>query len=310
MQDVFDLNYYFCLMKKALLQLHLAVLLWGFTGVLGKLISLDAVVLVWWRMLLAAAGFWLLFLFQAKPVKLAWKDIGIIAGNGTILALHWVCFYASIKMSNVSVALTCLATSGLFSALAEPLLNRRRVDPAELLFGFLALAGVGIIYYNNLLFSTGIYVGLLSSLLTVLVSVINKKFTAVYQPDTIAVYQLSGGFVGLTLLLPFFFKGQMPVHFLPSGSDWLWLIFLSWLCTMVTFSLYIRALKKVTAFTVNLSLTLEPVYGIALAFLFFREDKTFDYTFYIGFVFIIMAVLMELFIKVRKHKKDQMAMMN
>lgn len=297
-------------MKKALLQLHLAVILWGFTGVFGKLINLDAVVLVWWRLFLASAGFWLLFLVQGKPVKLAWKGIAIIAGNGTILALHWVCFYASIKMSNVSVALTCLATSGLFSALAEPLFYRRRADPAELLFGLLALAGVAIIYYTNIDFSTGIYVGLLSSLVTVFVSLINKKLTGVYQSDTIAVYQLSGGFAGLTLLLPLFFKGELPAHFLPTGNDWLWLMLLSWLCTMVTFSLYIRALKKVTAFTVNLSLTLEPVYGIALAFLIFREDKMLDVSFYIGLLFISMAVAMELFLKVRKHKKDQLAMMN
>ncbi len=299
--------FYFYPMKKALLQLHLAVLLWGFTGVFGKLIHLDAVLLVWWRMLITAISFWVLFFFQGKLQKPAWKDIVRIAGNGVILALHWVCFYASIKMTNISVALTCLATSGLFSALVEPIFFKKKINHIEIVFGSLALVGVGIIYYANLQFSSGIYIGLLAALLTVFVSIINKKFTSIYEANTITVYQMSGGFVGLSILLPIFFSQGLPKQILPETFDWLWLLILCWICTMLTFSLYIRALKKVSAFTVNLTLTLEPVYGILLAFILFREDKMMSNSFYLGLFIILLSVLLDLFMKIRKQQKKEIA---
>lgn len=294
-------------MKKALLQLHLAVLLWGFTGVFGKLIHLDAVLLVWWRMLITSLSFWILFFFQGKLYKPAIKDMALIAGNGVILALHWVCFYASIKLANISVALTCLATSGLISALVEPIFFKRKTNPIELVFGTMAIIGVGIIYYSNLQFSNSIYIGLLSALLTVFVSIINKKFTGIYDSNTITVYQLTGGFVGLTLLLPIFFYSGLPNQIFPVNLDWLWLIMLCWICTMLTFSLYIRALKKVSAFTVNLTFTLEPVYGIILAFLLFREDKLMSNSFYFGLCIIILSVLLDLMLKIKKQRKNKLA---
>ncbi len=296
-------------MKKALVQLHIAVLLWGFTGVFGKLIQLDAVLLVWWRMLITSISFWMLFLFQKKLQKPNAKDILGIAGNGIILALHWVCFYASIKMANISIALTCLATSGLFSALVEPLFFKKKINPLEIVFGGLALVGVGMIYYANLQFSIGIYIGLLSALLTVFVSIFNKKFTHIYEANTIAVYQMTGGFVGLSILLPIFYSGGLPTQIFPENMDWLWLLILCWVCTMLTFSLYIRALKKVSAFTTNLTFTLEPVYGIVLAFLLFREDRLMSTSFYFGLLLILLSVVLELVMKMRQEHKNELSVL-
>ncbi len=281
-------------MKPALLRLHLAVFLWGFTGVLGKLISLNEGLLVWWRLLITVISLWLLFWIKGSIEKIALRDFFKIAAIGTVLAFHWLFFYGSIKYANVSIALTCLSTTGLMSAVIEPLFFRRRIDFFEILLGLFALAGITIIYFSNLQFSTGIFIGLLSALFTVIVSVMNKKIVAGYKPLAITLYQLTGGFAGLTLLMPLYNYLFPASNFYPQTWDWLWLFILSWCCTIFTFVLYINALKKVSAFTINLTLTLEPVYGIILAFLVFHENKSLSNNFYIGFALILLAVLIQM----------------
>jgi len=277
-------------MKKAFLQLHAAVFLWGFTGVLGRLITLNETALVWYRLAFTTVSLWVLFYFFLKIKKLPWRSVFYIAFIGTIQALHWVCFYGSIKYANVTIALTCLATSALISSLLEPLVLKKKFDPLEILLGFFAIAGIIIIYNSHLNFSTGIIIGLLSALLTVIVSVLNKKMIDRYEPASITLYQLTGGFAGLSLLLPFFYYFyDVPLTY-PSSMDWLWLIVLSWVCTIFTFFLYINSLKKISAFTMNLTLTLEPVYGIILAFFIFKENEHLNNWFYLGFGLISFAV--------------------
>ncbi len=290
-------------MKAALIRLHISVFLWGFTGVLGRLITLNEGLLVWWRLCITVVSLWILFIIRKQVNKIAFKDFLKIASIGTILSLHWLCFYGSIKYSNVSIALTCLATSGLFSAVVEPIFFRRRVDFFELLLGLFALVGIAIIYFSNLKFSVGIYIGLLASLLTVLVSVMNKKVVSGYESKTITLYQLTGGFLGLTLLMPFYNYLFPSDNYLPQPLDWLWLFILSWCCTILTFVLYISALRKVSAFTINLTLTLEPVYGILLAFALYHENKYFSYTFYIGFLLILIAVFIQMMRIVQQQRK-------
>lgn len=277
-------------MKKALVQLHAAVFLWGFTGVLGRAISLDAILLVWYRLLITALSLWLLFYVQRKISRIPNRSVLLIGGLGFVQALHWVFFYGSIKYANVTIALTCLSTSALLSSLIEPLVLRKRFDAFEILLGLFAIAGIAIIYNTHVHFSVGIIIGLLSALLTVLVSVFNKKIVDQYAPEQITLYQLSGGFAGLTLLLPFSIFVLPPAVILPTAADWLWLIILSWVCTIFTFYLYIRALKKISAFTMNLTLTLEPIYGILLAFVLYQENKDFSQSFYWGFALITFAV--------------------
>jgi drug/metabolite transporter (DMT)-like permease len=278
-------------MKKALIQLNAAVFLWGFTGVLGRAITLDSTMLVWWRMLITMISLWVLYLIQGKARRIPAKSILTISLIGTILALHWVCFYASIKLSNVTIALTCLSTTALLASLIEPLILKKRFDAFEIVLGLFAIAGIFIIYNTHLQFSTGIVVGLLAALLTVLVSVLNKKIVDKYHPEHITLYQLTGGFLGLTVLLPLF-SIFLPEKWLAPGPwDWVWLVVLSWVCTILTFFLYIRSLKKVSAFTVNLVLTLEPIYGIILAFLIYHENKNLSNWFYLGFALIALAVV-------------------
>jgi drug/metabolite transporter (DMT)-like permease len=277
-------------MRKALIQLHTAVFLWGFTGVLGRLITLDQTWLVWYRLLITAVSLWILYAFLKNIKKLPLRSVFFIGCLGLIQALHWVCFYGSIKYANVTIALTTLSTSALLASLIEPLVLKKKFDPIEIFLGLFAIAGIAIIYQTHLNFSTGIIIGLISALLTVIVSVLNKKIVDRYEPEQITLYQLTGGFVGLSLLFPTYQYYFPESHSTPSSWDWLWLVLLSWVCTIWTFFLYIRSLKKVSAFTMNLTLTLEPVYGIILAFIFFEENKDFSNWFYLGFVLIGLSV--------------------
>lgn len=291
-------------MKRALVQLNAAVFLWGFTGVLGRAITLDSTQLVWWRLLITMVSLWLLYFFQGKAKWIPARDIFKISLIGSILALHWVCFYASIKLANVTIALTCLSTTALIAAVIEPLILKKKFDPVEIFLGLFAIAGIFIIYNTHIQFSTGIVIGLLSAVLTVMVSVLNKKIIDRYQPEQITLYQLSGGFIGLSLMLPVFEYFFPAPWSLPTTWDWIWLIVLSWICTILTFFLYIRALKKVSAFTLNLALTLEPVYGIILAFIIYKENHLLSKWFYLGFALITLAVLFHMWRLVRSlHRK-------
>ena len=290
-------------MKAALIRLHIAVFLWGFTGILGRLISLNEGWLVWWRMLFTAIALWLYFFFSNQIQKVSIKDFLKIGSIGTILSIHWLLFYGSIKYSNVSIALTCLATAGLLSAIVEPLFFKRRINISEIVLGTFALAGIIIIYFSNLQFSVGIYIGLLSSLATVIVSVLNKKIVGGYTPQVITLYQLTGGFLGLTLLMPLYNFLLHSNFQTPQHLDWLWLIILAVCCTVLTFILYIAALKKLSAFTINLTLTLEPIYGIILAFAVFNENKYLSNYFYIGFALIIVAVILQMRRLVKQQKE-------
>lgn len=290
-------------MKSALIRLNIAVFLWGFTGVLGRAISLNEGWLVWWRMFITAVSLWIFFYFTKQVKKISFKDFLKIASIGTVLSLHWLTFYGSIKYANVSIALTCLSTTGLLSAFIEPLFFRRRVNIYEIILGAFALLGIALIYVTNLSYSTGIYIGLISALLTVLVSVMNKKLIIGFEPESITLYQLTGGFIGISILMPFYDFIFPSIQKIPQHYDWLWLFILSWCCTILTFLLYIRALKKVSAFTVNLTLTLEPVYGIILAFVIYHENKSLSKYFFLGFGLILIAVCLQMMRMIKQHKK-------
>ncbi len=292
-------------MKSALLKLNLAIFLWGFTGVLGRVITLNEGLLVWWRLLITVVTVWVLSLFHQKGKRSTLKEACIVGSIGAVLALHWLCFYGSIKYANVSVALTCMSTTGLFTSLLEPLFFRRRINRFEVLLGGMALCGIALIYVSNLRFSTGIYIGLAAALLVVMVSILNKSVVDNHAPQQMTRYQLTGAFLFLSLLMPLYNHIFPAPTLFPSRQDWIWLLVLSWVCTVFTFSLYLDALKKVSAFTMNLTTTLEPVYGIALAFFIYHENKDFGYPFYIGLALIIGAVIIQLIKTVKENKRAE-----
>ncbi len=290
-------------MKKAFIQLHIAVLLAGLTGILGKLISLNEGLLVWYRLLLTAPSLWLLVLLRGQDIRIARRDLWRIFGIGGIAALHWVAFYGSIKYSNVSVSLLCFSAIGFFTAIIEPLVMRHKMDIVELLLGLMVIGGICLIFQVNPHFKTGIVIGLVSALLGSLFPVLNKRILRRVSSENVTLYELSGGLLVLTLLMPIYLWLFPAPSLLPSLSDWGWLLILSWACTVLAFNLSMSALQKISAFTVNLSYNLEPVYGILLAFLLFREDKYLNGGFYIGFFLILLSIVLQTLRLWRKHSK-------
>lgn len=279
-------------MKKALVNLNIAVLLWGFTGVLGKLIHLNEGWLVWYRMLFSAITVWIIDLrlkeVQRVPLGTVWR-IGLTGG---FQAVHWVLFFGSIHYANISVALVCLSGSALFTSLTEPLQNRRRINIAEVLFGLVGMAGIYLIFQFESQFAKGIILGVLSALVLSFTSVFTKHFLKRYEPATVTAWSMTGGWLFMSALLPVYLLLFPEGNSVPSIPDILWLLVLACLCTVYTWRLALKSLQQVSAFTLTFMLNLEPVYGIILAFIFYQEHKELGPYFYIGFLVITAAVLL------------------
>jgi drug/metabolite transporter (DMT)-like permease len=281
-------------MKKALLQLHIAVFLAGFTAILGKLIGLNEGLLVWYRLLITVITLAAILFFQKKLVRLSRKDALEIFGVGLIVALHWLTFYGSVKYGNVSIAVVCISGSGFFTAFFDPLIYCRRIQAIEVLLGSIAIAGIYIIFDFHPQYKLGIIFGILSAIGSSLFPIFNKRLLVKHNPETLTLYEIGGGLLALTLIMPFYLHFFPADYYFPSSSDWIWLLLLAWLCTVLCFDLQLKALKKISPFTSNLAYNLEPVYGIILAFIFFRENKALNIQFYLGVGLILLAVILQM----------------
>lgn len=272
--------------NRAYAELHLAVFLWGFTAILGDVISLNAVTLVWWRVLLTSISL-LAFVRVGKIVREVGKRQALIfAGLGCIVALHWVTFYGAIKLANASVGLICLATTALFSSILEPLIVKRKFLWYEMALGLFILPGIWLIIDGvDSSMTSGVLVGLSSALLVTIFTTFNKLYVEKTEPLRITFIELTAGTLFLTPFLPF-----MPGNFWPEPIDWLYLIVLAVLCTTLTNFLFLRALKKLSAFAANLTVNLEPVYGIALAYFLLDDAAELTPSFYWGTGLILVAV--------------------
>jgi drug/metabolite transporter (DMT)-like permease len=280
-------------MKKAFLQLHAAIFLAGFTGVLGRLITINEGLLVWYRMFFSAVFLLGLSFFSKKIKFLPWRQALPLVGIGSIVALHWVFFYGSVKYANVSVSLVCFSTMGFFSAFLDPLISKRKMDLVEMLLGIMVMLGVYLIFHFDQGFRWGILYGIISSLLGAVFTIINKKYVDKHDAQVITFYELGGGWLSLNFILPFYLQFVAFSSYFPSLSDFLWLLVLSLLCTVLAFNLSIKALKKISPFTVNLSYNLEPVYGILLAFVIYKEHLELGLSFYAGLFIIFLTVVIQ-----------------
>ena len=280
-------------MRKALLQLHLAVFLAGFTGILGRLITLNEGLLVWYRMLIASVSLAILLLLRGQLRKVSRRQLIKVAATGGIIALHWVAFFGSIKYANVSIALVCFSATGFFTSFLEPLMLRTRFDRVEVLLGIVVVIGIYLIFNFNPDYKTGIIIGLIAALLAAVFTVINKRLVEQVPVRMIAVVELGGGWLVLTALLPVYFYFFPTPQILPGIEDLGWLLVLAWLCTILAFDLQLNSLKKISTFTNNLTYNLEPIYGIVLAFVFFHENQYLSSGFYVGLAIIIAAVLIQ-----------------
>jgi drug/metabolite transporter (DMT)-like permease len=290
-------------MKKAFLQLHIAVFLAGFTGILGRLITLNEGMIVWYRLLLTAATMWILFSLMKKLRKIPLIDILKISGVGFIAAMHWVTFYGSIKYSNVSVALVCFSAISFFTALFEPLILRKRINCVELLLGLITLSGIYIIFHFDTQYKTGIIIGIISAVLASLFPIFNREFLKRINVETMLTWQQTGGLLVLSVLLPFYLQKFPTDTFIPSLENLGWLLVLSWFCSVIAFQLSGNALKRLSAFTVNLTYNLEPVYGIILAFMVYKENQLLSKWFFVGFAIIAVALIIHVYLLVKVERK-------
>ena len=291
-------------MRKAFLQLHIAVFLAGFTGILGRLITVNAGMIVWIRLLFTATTMWVLFpalrQVQKIPSRLRWQIMGV----GVVAAFHWLTFYAAIKEANVSVALVCFAATSFFTALFEPFFLRKAVNWGELLLGLITMSGIYVIFHFDTHYKAGILLGVSSAILAAVFPIFNREYLKKTNVQTLLLWQQTGGFIGLCLLLPLFFQ-LYPAreHFWPGWSDIGWLLVLSWGCSVVAFQFSSNALKKLSAFTASLTFNLEPVYGIILAFLIYHENEYLSNWFYVGVGIIALALIVHIFILVKRERK-------
>ncbi len=281
-------------MKRALLQLHTAVFLAGFTAILGKLIKLNEGLLVGYRILITVITLLVLQYFRRQLKKLSLKDTLQLFAVGAIVAVHWVTFYGSVKYANASVALVCFSATGFFTAFLEPLILKKRLVLIEVLLGLLTLAGIYIIFDFHPQYKLGIIFGIISALGSAVFPVFNKKLIERFEPHTIVMYEMSGGLLAVVLLIPLYLQQFPAGYYLPTATDWLWLLVLGWFCTVLSFELQLNALKRVSAFTANLTYNLEPVYGIIMAFIFFNENKELNGHFYAGVALILLAVIIQM----------------
>ena len=281
---------------RAQLQIHFCVLLWGFTAILGKLISLPALPLVWWRMLIVVAILAVLPRVWRGLRAMGWRRVGIYSGIGVLVALHWLTFYGAIKLANASVAATCVAVAAVFTALIEPLLTRQRFSWRDVALGIGVIPGVMLVVGGVPdAMHFGVVIGILSALFVAVFGSLNKRMVEAADPLTITAVELGAGTIALTVLAPLIphvipaFDGDLLA--LPTRSDTLYLLLLAIACTLLPFVLSLVALRHMSAFDAQLAVNLEPVYTILLAIVLLNEHRELTPMFYAGVAIIVITVL-------------------
>ncbi len=292
-------------MKKDYLLLHLSVFIAGFTGVLGRLITLDSAILVWYRMALAALLMFAYLAIRKTLQHFKINDILQMGGVGMLLCLHWVFFYASIKASNVSIGVVCFSLVGFFTALFEPIINKHKFSAKEFFYSLLTLLGIYLIFQFDARYRLGILLGIISSALYALFAIANQRVGKHYDAQNMLLWEMTGGLIGLTCLIPLY-NLFLPVgRIYPVGMDYPYLAFMVVICTIGLCLLQIIVLQKIPAFTVNLTYNLEPVYSIILSMFIFSEYKELNLSFVVGITLIIISVVLQTMSEVRKQKKKE-----
>lgn len=274
--------------------LHFVVLIWGFTAILGMLISIPTIEMVFYRTLLAAVGLALVFWWKKTKLRLPKRELAKILTTGAIISLHWLLFFGAARVSNISVCLAGLATASFWTAFIEPMVNKTKVKWYEVLLGLLIIGGLVVIFSFELDYWLGLVMSVASAFLGAVFMVINSRLTKRGHPYIITFYEMIGAcvFTGLVMLGYYAFYADGQLQLVPTAMDWLWLLVLAGLCTVYAFSVSVELMKRLTAFAVNLTVNLEPVYGILLAVLIFGEKEKMTGGFYMGTLIILFSVCM------------------
>lgn len=284
--------------------LHIAVILAGFTGIFGKLISLNEGLLVWYRVFFSFI--WLFFIVRLFKISTAitLKEKSGIAKTGMLITIHWVFFYGSIKYSNISIGVVCYSLTSFFTAIFEPVINKKRVALSEILLSALTLIGIALIFHFDASYQAGIILGVVSSAFAALYTIYNERLVNTYDSKLINYYQMTGGTVGLGLLMPLYLYYFPVERLIPGLTDTIYLLLLSLFCTVSLYILFAESLKRIPAFTVNLTFNLEPIYAIIIAFLFFAESRQVNLSFYVGLSFVAASVMLQSLIAKNKSRNS------
>ena len=278
---------------KDYLMLHLIVLIWGFTAILGLLISLPAIELVFYRTLIAAVGVAGLFLLKRENLLIPLPEMIKVTGVGFVIAMHWILFFWSIRVSTASVCLVGMATISLWTAFVEPLFNRTRIKWYEVGLGLVVISGLLVIFSFESGYWLGLSMALASAFFGAVFSVLNGKLTHRHNPYQITFYEMAGACLFTILFMPVYssFLAEGGLNFTWVGYDWFWLFVLGGICTVYAFSVSVELMKRLPVFSINLTVNLEPVYGIVLAVLIFGESEKMTPQFYLGTGIILISVL-------------------
>lgn len=288
--------------------MHLSILLWGATAVLGRGISLSEGMLVWYRMIITSLSLFIFIRLTQKSLALPRPVLLKLAGIGTLLMIHWLFFYGAVKYSNVSITLSLFSSTTLFTALLEPLITPKKFNKIELIFSLMAMAGVCIIFYTDTnQYGIGIFLALMAAFVGAFFNILNSGPVKTVASDVVSFYEILAGLIVLTIFLPLYIHVFSIQKLLPTRTDWLLLAILAILCTHVTLVLSLNALRHLSAFTLNLAINLEPVYGIALAFVIFGENKQMGPGFFAGTLLIMSSVVLHGYLAARASKKEFVA---
>ena len=289
-------------LQRNLIVLHLTVFVWGFTGILGALISISATQLVWYRVLIAFITLYIYFKTTKISLKVSYETFFKLFFTGAIVGAHWILFFQSIKSSTVSVTLVCLSSLTLFTAILEPLFKKQRISKLEIFTGLAIISGIYLIFKFESQYTFGIISGLTSALCASIFSIINSKQVKNREATIISFYELIGAWVWISLFL--FATNGFNSSMKPGISDLIYLVILGTACTSVAYVAGVSVMKYLSAFRVALITNLEPVYGIILAFLFFGKREQMTAGFYAGAIIILTTIFLYPFIKNRIEKRS------
>ncbi len=281
-------------MLKQYIKLHTIVFLWGFTSILGVLITLSSIEIVFYRTLISAAILGVILAFNKNRSKINWRKVLPLVLTGFVVALHWILFFASAKVSKVSICLAGMATASLFTSVLEPLINRSQFKYYEVFLGVLVMAGLYAIFHFEYDHVLGLSLALASAFLSALFTVFNSSFSKKYDPVSVSFYEMLGAFICCVICLPLyqiFLSTGQSINLVPTSIDWLWIMILALVCTVYAFYACMQVLKHLSAFSMNLIVNMEPVYGIILAFILFGESEQMTNGFYLGTCVILISVL-------------------
>lgn len=283
--------------NRNILILHFTVLIWGFTGVLGELISVSAMHLVWYRVLIAAISLWVYFLIAKKPILVSKSQLIQYLAVGMLVGLHWVLFFHAIKISTVSVTLVTLSSVTLFTAILEPIINRKKISIADILIGLVIIFGIYLIFKFEFQYFWGIVYGLSCAFCASIFSIFNARMVKKGSPTSITFYEMIGAWIGVSIIM--LISGQFDEKMILNQSDLMYLLVLGVGCTAIAYVLGVAVMRELSAFTVALTTNMEPVYGIILALLIFGQKEAMSTGFYFEAIIVLVAVFIYPYLKTK-----------